>query len=397
MDYGEELTAYGDFIKGTCNLMCPVNERKLRERERLLHPLERLEHPVSDVSNIVHTKRNLRRNGNYLADPNKIVKSFSRSAAGHKMPSPSDLRPFPALDMTVSYLIREIACNNIHTAGWVDRYNFVTDRLRAVRQDMVIQNLPSVDCIKLLKPMVKFHVFAAYWLCESPINVFDPKINSSFLQECIKRLLNMYDIIRKTANRDVTVDFNQAKKQLVYKGEYCNEEHLICALYLILNLGNAEALNQGIARLGFYGGCCQSCIESQAFEVSIASWHGNYNKVCKLIRNLSPLLGMAAAINLPSIRRHALIVMSTAYNNKTLKFPIDVLEETLMWNNQNQVVQDCKYYGVVVEKTEDTKLYARFQKETFNLHVKQLPPFRLQWLDKTLSDVALAKILADHC
>ncbi|KAK3928528.1 Germinal-center associated nuclear protein [Frankliniella fusca] len=393
MDYGEELSVYGDFIKGTCNLMCPINERKLRERERLLHPLERLTQPESAVSStIVSTKTNHNRNLD-LADPNKIVKSFSRSAAGQKMPSPSDLRPYSILDMTVSYLILEVACNGIHSAGWADRYNFVTDRLRAVRQDMVIQNLPPRDCISLLKPMVKFHIFAAYWLSESSINVFDPKLNASFLHECIKRLLLMYNINRKKA-----ADINKEEKEVDQKCENCeNEEHMIGASYSLINSGNVEALNQAVIRLGDYN-CmpCESCFEKKAFEVSLATWHGNYTKVCKILRKLPPLLVMAAAINLPSIRRHALKVMTAAYSNKTLKFPIDVLEETLMWNNKNEVVEECKYYGISVEKTDDMKFYACFQKGTFDSNVKQLQPSRLKWLDNTLNDITLSKILSNQ-
>lgn len=35
-------------------------------------------------------------------------------------------------------------------------------------------------------------------LSENPVSVFDPKMNNSFLQECIKRVLVMYDALRKT-------------------------------------------------------------------------------------------------------------------------------------------------------------------------------------------------------
>lgn len=80
----------------------------------MLHPLERRAQSIfPEVQTSQHPQRSrggkiyLNKNGNYQADPEKIVKAFSRSAAGHKMPSPSDLRPFPALNKTVTYLIEK--------------------------------------------------------------------------------------------------------------------------------------------------------------------------------------------------------------------------------------------------------------------------------------------------
>lgn len=45
---------------------------------------------------------------------------------------------------------------------WIVIYDFIMDRLRAVRQDMVIQNLSAADSISLLQPMIRFYALAAY-------------------------------------------------------------------------------------------------------------------------------------------------------------------------------------------------------------------------------------------
>lgn len=39
-------------------------------------------------------------------------------------------------------------------------YDFVFDRLRAIRQDMVIQRINSGEMIQLLEPIVRFYVYA---------------------------------------------------------------------------------------------------------------------------------------------------------------------------------------------------------------------------------------------
>lgn len=64
-----------------------------RQREGLVHQLEAI--PGTE------NKRNL------IADQSRMVKSFSRSAAGVNMTVASNLRPPEILRQTVSYLLHE--------------------------------------------------------------------------------------------------------------------------------------------------------------------------------------------------------------------------------------------------------------------------------------------------
>lgn len=59
--------------------MCPEKERQMREREGLLHKYE-----IDEKTK--HKKKP-------KADPARIVKCFSRSAAGQIMTDPNSLRP----------------------------------------------------------------------------------------------------------------------------------------------------------------------------------------------------------------------------------------------------------------------------------------------------------------
>lgn len=87
---------------------------------------------------------------------------------------------------------------------------------------------------------MKYFLFGR--LSERPIHLFDPKINGSFLSECIKRLLVMYNAVNEMGHpKDNLTD----KKTSTEPGVNCNNtEHLMNALYLIINLGNPEVLNQ---------------------------------------------------------------------------------------------------------------------------------------------------------
>jgi hypothetical protein len=45
---------------------------------------------------------------------------------------------------------------------WAIVYEFVADRLRAVRQDMVVQGLSGQDGLAMLESMTLFHIYAGY-------------------------------------------------------------------------------------------------------------------------------------------------------------------------------------------------------------------------------------------
>ena len=45
---------------------------------------------------------------------------------------------------------------------WNEVYDFIFDRLRAVRQDMVIQNLSGTDAVDILEKTVRFLVYSGY-------------------------------------------------------------------------------------------------------------------------------------------------------------------------------------------------------------------------------------------
>ena len=152
--------------------------------------------------------------------------------------------------------VYRVAAECTNDASWVERYQFVADRLRAVRQDMVIQNLPVHDSIEILEPIVRFHCYSSYrwvniapksffmWynilyfyicrLCEESIDNFDPKLNSTHLQECLKRLLVLYDYVQIS-------DGEEAKKSLKNQSE-------IEVLYLTVNLGDVNAIGRALER-----------------------------------------------------------------------------------------------------------------------------------------------------
>lgn len=94
------------------------------------------------------------------------VKAYRRTAEAVA----DELRPLPVLAAAQQYLFSQVAARN--DIDVYSRVNFIADRLRAIRQDVVMQQLASardtddgVSASLLLKRQVCFHVTVGYGLC----------------------------------------------------------------------------------------------------------------------------------------------------------------------------------------------------------------------------------------
>ena len=126
------LALAGDPLAGRCGAFCPPSEAAERRHNRFLSPCE-------------------------VAPGRQLVKRYSRSAAGVTFDEHT-LRPLPVLQRVVAYLLGDV----LPSVGvsFEARYGFVSDRLRAVRQDAAVQQLCSVALLRLLVASARFHVLA---------------------------------------------------------------------------------------------------------------------------------------------------------------------------------------------------------------------------------------------
>lgn len=89
-----------------------------------------------------------------------MVKEFGRSAAGTQRPKTHQLRTPATLQRTVRYLLFNVLNDTrkpFHMA-----YDFIFDRLRAVRQEIVMQNFDYLLTIQLLEPIIMFLAYSLY-------------------------------------------------------------------------------------------------------------------------------------------------------------------------------------------------------------------------------------------
>ncbi|XP_045615479.1 SAC3 domain-containing protein 1 isoform X2 [Procambarus clarkii] len=163
------------FLVGACLGMCPYAEVRLRQRENLVHPLEMAVDSNGGRLNYVQ--------------PRAMVKEFSRSAAGHEIKA-SDIRPLPVLIKTMKYLLTSV-CQR-QDVSWAVVYQFISDRLRAVRQDLCVQGLKNFTCIQLYLAAVRFYTYAHYRTCEHDLNDFDPYLNKKHLIETLTLVISLF-------------------------------------------------------------------------------------------------------------------------------------------------------------------------------------------------------------
>ncbi|XP_070817962.1 SAC3 domain-containing protein 1 isoform X1 [Chaetodon trifascialis] len=293
--------------RGACQTMCPARELRDREAQNRLHRFEML----------AGTERDRRPRG----DPLRAVKEYSRPAAGKDSTNPTDLRPPAVLLNTVSYLIDDIAASP-HLHPWTEVYSFVFDRLRSVKQDMIIQRMSGLNCVAILERTVRFLIYASYRLCGEPLRLYDPCINDTHLQENLSWLLDCYATGAEP---------------------YPNQEEFQ-ALGLLYNLGSARA-TQHIMELP------ERLRSSPAITLALSINRAflERNPVCllRLAQRLNFLQSCALHRHLMACRRDLLLIYSHGYNSRSCRFPLDRLAQLLSLDT-SLAARLCQAYGLEV-------------------------------------------------
>ncbi|XP_036378505.1 SAC3 domain-containing protein 1 [Megalops cyprinoides] len=291
--------------RGTCMSMCPARELREREAQRRLHRFEMLAGTERDRMP--------------KADPSRTVKEYSRPAAGKDSTRPSDLRPPSVLLKTVHFLVDDIAASPT-LQPWNEVYDFVFDRLRCVRQDMVIQRVSGPECVAVLERTVRFLLYASYRLCEEPLRLYDPRINDTHLQECLSWLLDCYS-----------------------SGEHQHQEEFQ-ALNLLYNLGSARALQRALELPKRVRTSPAVCL---ALEVNRAHLERNPVRVLCMARRLDFLQSCALHRHLGACRRELLMLYSHGHSSRNCRFPLQHLSYLLALERP-RTAQLCQAHGVAV-------------------------------------------------
>lgn len=301
--------------------MCPPREIASREKQRRLHFFETIAF-TSNSSN----SNSCSQQDKVTADSRAVVKEFSRSAAGKAIEA-SELRPAHVLVRTMNYLVEEIASKD-SIYPWQLIYWFVFDRTRAIRQDLVVQRITGRPVVEIFEKTCRFHILSGYKLCESPIDVFDPKINNDHTSECLKRLLCFYD----------------AETPSVYKGTRAEFE----AYYLLHNLGSFEALSRVMT---LPEEIKKNCLLQLAVEINLTAMHKNFVRFFRLVKKLPYLACCAVHKHFDQVRFNALATIKAAYCSRNASLPLSLLVGMLSFNDNQEAKVFCAHFGLEVLDT----------------------------------------------
>ncbi|XP_018010819.1 uncharacterized protein LOC108668166 [Hyalella azteca] len=183
-------------IRGMCLSMCPPSEMTFRQREGLAHQMEcRPPMPQSRVEQTAAPGRkkeskHCNKNKAVKGDPQYFVKEFARSAAGRDIRA-ADVRPLPVLTRTLRYLLTQAQARRDVSPDCC--HEFVSDRLRAIRQDLAVQALlTSPAAAPLLAAAVRYMLLQFYRMCESRDHVHNAVLEMRQLQETLASVLRIY-------------------------------------------------------------------------------------------------------------------------------------------------------------------------------------------------------------
>lgn len=276
-----------------CTQMCPDEEFDLRVNNNLVNQFEKL---------LVNSKVE------YL-----LVKEYTRPAAGKRMDR--SLRTVEILVKTTQYLINDVYTTRQNKTNFIQVYEFLFDRFRAIRQDLVIQRCNDLKTINILEVILRFYILADYKLCESSKMDYDEKMNYQHLSEVLFTLIQSN--IPKFENKNIYV-----------------------AIYLLLNMDNFLNLMRAL----------KICKESKKSDITIDDYsllndcillckyymQKNYVKVFEISKKLPLICQLALHRRIPQIEISMINEYNVAFSWKNSKFPVqNFIDLTLMNDRQS--------------------------------------------------------------
>ncbi|KAK6057557.1 WD domain, G-beta repeat protein [Cooperia oncophora] len=277
-------------VVGKCMTMCPDAEIRFRLANNMVHALEKLEEGTSESS------RDIR---------NKMVKEYTRPAAGSDHLHPDILRPPKVLLSTVRYLLK--LYENGKTKQFNLVYSFVCDRFRAVRQDMILQDVTAQETLHILEAMIPFYLETNYICRTRKCDVYDWKLHTTQMEECLSRWEEAMAVLPQ--------DFGSSQ--------------ILCA-YILHGIPSSRAL------LDLYS--WKSYLDCDTFailrDIIIAFRSNNYIRFFRRLSELpSDAIAVAAVEAVLILRLRALSIITTSYKSPGLKIPKSTLAKWLRHND----------------------------------------------------------------
>ena len=319
---------------------------------------------------------------NDIVDPRLMIKEYSRSSADQDLPLPNEMRPIHVLYDTMIYLIDEIIAKianedeNPSENGefsLCDWYDFVWNRTRSIRKDIIQQRLLLNDMnetsssqnqfhdneflnnglggVLIIEQHARFHILCAHRLCEQSAQVFDFKINEENLKNCFQSLRQYYE---KTSHSKNENRLRPSPNESEFRS------------YIILL--NLRESNIGMELKRWPSHLRHSKHVSFALKIYNAYNSKNYVKFFRLVRS-----NQCEYLQACLLHRYFYNVRSTAFEtiflafkeNNLRKYPLSKLVDNLGFDDINEANNYCNAFGldivdenVVMKSTMNNNIFS---------------------------------------
>ncbi|CAN7051553.1 unnamed protein product [Brassica oleracea var. botrytis] len=355
-----ESSEQPSLIVGLCPDMCPESERGERERKGDLDHYERVDGDRNQTSKSL------------------AVKKYTRTAEREAIL----IRPMPILQNTMEYLLSYRPYNE----NFLGMYNFLWDRMRAIRMDLRMQHIFNREAITLLEQMIRLHIIAMHELCEYTKGEgfsegFDAHLNIEQMNKTSVELFQMYDDHRK---RGTTIPTEKE-----FRGYYAllkldkHPGYKVEPSELSLDLANMTPEIRQTSEVLF------------ARSVARAGRIGNFIAFFRLARKASYLQACLMHAHFSKLRTHALTSLHAGLlNNQGLP-----VSDTSKWigMEEEDIEALLEYHGFSIKVFEEpymVKANKGYQQETPPPQsLKKQTSLRL--VDKVMTDSKTSLLLEE--
>ncbi|GMS93705.1 hypothetical protein PENTCL1PPCAC_15880, partial [Pristionchus entomophagus] len=290
-----------------CTELCPSYEVRFRHDNALLHPLEK----DFDV---------------------RLVKEYTRPAAGCDHGNPDLLRTPEALLRAVDYLLEVYERDDLPFGL---RFSFVEDRLRAVRQDSTITRISGEVALTIFEKQISFAIRSEYRARSERSKAFEAKLHATAAEECFQRWSRLLS------------ETDEATRAEWLAAGPSDLRRQVAAVHCLKRADEQEAIVMAIEHRWIMG---RDLFET-VFDLLLSYREGNSHRFFRRLSflPLSSLLRPACVGILPRLRLTALTTMAKAFKAPNIKLPLSVCGAWLGYSHDS-TTRFLKVAGVTIEE-----------------------------------------------
>jgi hypothetical protein len=228
----------------------------------------------------------------------------------------------------MNYLIDKIIIQ-WNEGNFLDIYNFIRDRGRAIRKDFKVQNhLKGAECIQVLECLSRYLIYCDYELCELPESKFSRQQSRFQIVDTLTSLMEAYDNERNYQKQNPE---SSPSCLPIFQNE---SEYRSYFIYVNIN-SPLKHFNFNLDK--------ENLFIKNALEIHSLIESSQYLEFFQKIRNASFMIFCCLHHYFIEFRKNVLISQKSP-------LPITDVCSNLLFNSNTEAIEFCKYWGLSVIK-----------------------------------------------